>query len=74
MSRKSRNLPQDLINGMATAFWQRQQVEYTDTDPHMLYAMWEMESGADPDESLEEVEGAVVAYDKFRPRVSRRRF
>lgn len=50
----------------------RPSVQFTDTDPQMLYALWAMESGADPDQSLREIEGAVVAYDKFRPRISRR--
>ena len=45
----------------------------TDTDPRMLFAQWEMESGADPEECLEETEGAVVVYDKFRPRIAKAR-
>ncbi len=44
----------------------------TDTDPRMLFAMWEMEVGIDPDKSLSDVEDAIVIYDAFRPRVSRR--
>lgn len=41
--------------------------QFRDTDPQMLFAMWNMEMGVDPDRSLNEVEHAVVAYDKFRP-------
>ncbi len=47
--------------------------QYEDTDPQMLFALWEMESGVDPDRSLDEIEGATVIYDKFRPGVSRRK-
>lgn len=42
---------------------------FADTDPQMLHAILRMETGADPDVSLEEVERAEVVYDKFRPRV-----
>jgi hypothetical protein len=47
--------------------------EFTDTDPQMLYAIWQMEFGMDPDRSLQEVEHAVVVYDKFAPRVANRK-
>ncbi len=47
---------------------------FSDTDPQMLFAMCRMEWGFDPDESLNEVRSARVSYDKFAPRVSRRRF
>lgn len=45
--------------------------EFTDTDPQMLFVMWDMENGLDPEKSLEEIEDAVVVYDKFRPRLRR---
>ncbi len=48
------------------------QTEFKDTDPEMLFALWEMEQGVDPDQSLETVQNATVLYDKFRPRISRR--
>ena len=49
------------------------QQQYRDTDPQMLFALWaEVESGADPDQSLDEMKGAEVVYDKFRPRLSPR--
>ncbi|MCC6546712.1 hypothetical protein IT570_06040 [Candidatus Sumerlaeota bacterium] len=71
MSRKSFKPSPNIPVG--DAIWQQLSVQFTDTDPQMLYALWAMESGADPDQSLREIEGAVVAYDKFRPRLSRRK-
>jgi hypothetical protein len=47
--------------------------EYKDTDPQMLFAIWDMEKGIDPDLSLDQIEGSVVVYDKFAPRLSRRK-
>lgn len=47
--------------------------QYEDTDPHMLFALWDMEHGLDPERTLDEIEGAQVLYDKFRPTVSRRK-
>ncbi len=47
--------------------------QYDDTDPQMLFALWDMESGMDPERSLDEIEGATVIYDKFRPGISRRK-
>lgn len=44
--------------------------EFKDTDPQMLFALWQMELGVDPDTSLSEVEDAEVVYDKFRPGLS----
>jgi hypothetical protein len=46
--------------------------EFKDTDPQMLFAIWDMENGVDPDISLERVQNAKVVYDKFRPRLARR--
>lgn len=47
--------------------------QFSDTDPQMLYALWAMEmEGKDPDRSLDEISGAQVLYDKFRPRLSNR--
>ena len=46
--------------------------QFTDTDPQMLFALWNMELGVDPDRSLDEVQHAEVVYDKFRPSLSRR--
>lgn len=46
--------------------------EFKDTDPQMLFALWQMELGVDPDKSLSEVEDAEVLYDKFRPGLSTR--
>jgi hypothetical protein len=46
---------------------------FSDTDPQMLHALWMMEQGIDPDQTLQEVEQATVVYDKFAPRVSQRR-
>ncbi len=47
--------------------------QFKDTDPQMLFAIWQMELGADPDRSLDEVQDAEVVYDKFRPRLAPRR-
>lgn len=41
--------------------------QFRDTDPQMLFALWNMEYGVDPDRSLDEVQNAEVVYDKFRP-------
>jgi hypothetical protein len=46
--------------------------QYADTDPHMLFALWDSADNADA--RLDELEGAVVVYDKFRPRLSSRLF
>jgi hypothetical protein len=45
--------------------------QFSDTDPQMLFALWNMELGVDPDRSLDEVQNAVVVYDKFRPSLRR---
>lgn len=72
MSRKNPKASSEIAATAGDATWMRPSIQFTDTDPQMLYALWAMESGADPDQSLREIEGAVVAYDKFRPRISRR--
>lgn len=61
---KSPKLPPTLASDARTLLAPRQ---FRDTDPQMLFAMWNMELGIDPDRSLDEVEHAVVVYDKFRP-------
>ena len=45
--------------------------EYTDTDPQMLFAMWDTQNDGDPDQALDALDGAEVVYDKFRPRLGR---
>lgn len=71
MISKSSKFDQNLLGASLPSMTGRR--EYRDTDPQMLYALWQMEFGADPEKSLDEVQGAVVQYDKFAPRVSRRR-
>ena len=71
MTMKSPKLVSSLMGSSLAAITDHR--EYRDTDPQMLYALWQMELGADPEKSLDEVRGAVVIYDKFAPRVSRRR-
>lgn len=44
--------------------------QYADTDPQMLFALWDSDENTDA--RLDELEGSVVVYDKFRPRLSAR--
>lgn len=72
-SRNNRKLPAALFGLAAKVDWEIRPVEFTDTDPQMLHALWALDSGIDPERSLDEVAGAVVVYDKFRPGVSGRK-
>ncbi|CAN5187083.1 hypothetical protein BH09SUM1_BH09SUM1_30530 [soil metagenome] len=73
MALKISQMPLALIREFRDAASGEQSVQYGDTDPQMTHAMYEMELGVDPDESLDRVAGAVVTYDKFRAGISRRR-
>lgn len=64
----------ELKRNLDLSFPPFQERTFSDTDPQMLFALCKMEWGCDPDESLNEVSTARVTYDKFAPRVSRRRF
>ncbi|MCC5877783.1 MAG: hypothetical protein JJU11_16305 [Candidatus Sumerlaeia bacterium] len=66
---KAQKIPPTLVSDLATLSRPRQ---FRDTDPQMLFAIWNMELGVDPDKSLNEVENATVAYDKFKPGISQR--
>lgn len=71
MALKDAKLPQALVATNVNTLSSHRAC-FKDTDPEMLFALWEMEMGVDPDKSLETVEGATVVYDKFRARLSHR--
>ncbi len=60
---------QTLQVALQTKPYNRNQV-FSDTDPQMLFAIWQMEFGKDPEDTLDEIQDAEVIYDKFRPRLS----